>query len=483
MLGARTISLATLLKIVGLVLAIGGLSAAGLGWPYRMIDWGNIQVVLGGLAFIGGLILAALGLVLGAVRGLHESIASSIANNTLADVEGTRAAPMEASLLPTRVPEPVPDPSVRPGAGTAVAAGAAAAATAGAIIFGKSGSGTEGDSRSGTHADADAATAPEFSDTMNVRTEPPADGDDSGLPQADVVAPPFSEGERQTTPHLADDGLVWIKPEETPAGLSLDALTSRINEAAGDLTALRRGVIAAHPEPQAAPTDPADADRSMPVEDARTHVDKSDAGERAEDAPDDDTQEPAEPTAVLQDATLASDVAEASAPGMPEDAENSDSSTDMSDDRDAPSEREPDLSVALDAVENAITAPMDPDDLLDVDADPTESGLVVEADSSGDQAVEEAEAVEAPASQDALASDAAPGPEQGSDLDQPPAPTGPAANAEGVVSVHRIGDSTYTMFSDGTIRAETPNGAFGFATVAELKAYLAGDKSVARPLV
>jgi hypothetical protein len=54
----------------------------------------------------------------------------------------------------------------------------------------------------------------------------------------------------------------------------------------------------------------------------------------------------------------------------------------------------------------------------------------------------------------------------------PPAPEGPAISEEGIVSVRRIGDSTYTMYADGSVKAETPDTVLHFATVSELKAHL-----------
>jgi hypothetical protein len=55
----------------------------------------------------------------------------------------------------------------------------------------------------------------------------------------------------------------------------------------------------------------------------------------------------------------------------------------------------------------------------------------------------------------------------------PSAPEGPAISEEGIVSVRHIGDSTYTMYADGSVKAQTPDGVLHFASVAELKAHLA----------
>jgi hypothetical protein len=63
-----------------------------------------------------------------------------------------------------------------------------------------------------------------------------------------------------------------------------------------------------------------------------------------------------------------------------------------------------------------------------------------------------------------------PGPETAA---EPAAPEGPAISEEGIVSVRHIGDSTYTMFADGSVKAQTPDSVLHFASVAELKAHLA----------
>jgi hypothetical protein len=52
-------------------------------------------------------------------------------------------------------------------------------------------------------------------------------------------------------------------------------------------------------------------------------------------------------------------------------------------------------------------------------------------------------------------------------------PAGPVSSQEGVVSVRQIGESTYTMFADGTVRAMTPDGEKEYASIADLKADLA----------
>ena len=55
-----------------------------------------------------------------------------------------------------------------------------------------------------------------------------------------------------------------------------------------------------------------------------------------------------------------------------------------------------------------------------------------------------------------------------------PVPAPPAEPAVPTVAgSYQSGGNTYVMYSDGTIRAETPNGQFRFKTVDELKAFIA----------
>jgi hypothetical protein len=465
--------LAILLKVVGLFLAIGGITAAGLGWPYRMIDWGNIQVVLGGLAFVGGIILAALGAVISEIRRLADKI-----GNHAPAVQEDDAA--ESEIAPPIVVEPsLPSPlaadtASRTGDRTAMLAGAAAAVTGAAVIAA---------SRSANADEAADTVRPTADVTVGVEPERPAQDGIAAMPElaedmssdarmelgeGERVEPEFARVEtdvEQTLSPLADDGFVWIKPEDAPPGLSLDALTARINEAAGDLTALRRGVTEAGtevmPEPKTKSWDEADAGAAQPAAEtpavAHEHRDVVDP-----DVTDGEVQMP--------DLTLANDIAQdRGAVDTPDDDTVSAGEV-------FPSlgENEPTISAALTAVEDAVEHIVESDDSREP-VTPSEMDAMtsaVSADESGQTVIDEAEPSAASATDETESDDEA----------REAVSSTPAANAEGVVSVHRIGDATYTMFADGTIRAETPEGAFGFSTVAELKAYLAGDKSVARPL-
>ena len=67
--------------------------------------------------------------------------------------------------------------------------------------------------------------------------------------------------------------------------------------------------------------------------------------------------------------------------------------------------------------------------------------------------------------------------------DEPQAEEAPAvtgsrpASDEGIVGAYQVGDAHFTIYADGSIRARTPDGEYSFASMDELKVYLASEKS------
>ena len=57
-----------------------------------------------------------------------------------------------------------------------------------------------------------------------------------------------------------------------------------------------------------------------------------------------------------------------------------------------------------------------------------------------------------------------------------PAEARPASD-EGIVGAYQVGDAHFTIYADGSIRARTPDGEYSFASMDELKVYLASEKS------
>ena len=61
--------------------------------------------------------------------------------------------------------------------------------------------------------------------------------------------------------------------------------------------------------------------------------------------------------------------------------------------------------------------------------------------------------------------------------EQPGRDDAPASSDEGVIGAYQVGDAHFTIYSDGSIRTRTPDGDYDFASMDELKAYLASEKS------
>ena len=45
-----------------------------------------------------------------------------------------------------------------------------------------------------------------------------------------------------------------------------------------------------------------------------------------------------------------------------------------------------------------------------------------------------------------------------------------------MIGAYQVGETQFTMFADGSIHARTPDGDYVFASMDELKAYLASEK-------
>jgi hypothetical protein len=58
-----------------------------------------------------------------------------------------------------------------------------------------------------------------------------------------------------------------------------------------------------------------------------------------------------------------------------------------------------------------------------------------------------------------------------------PVEEAPAASEEGIVGAYQVGEAHFTIYADGSIKARTPEGDYSFASMDELKVYLASERS------
>jgi hypothetical protein len=365
----------------GLVMFVAGLAAIGLGLPYIVLERGFTQVIAGTSISTSGLVLAALGYVLRAVRSLRVLVAGLRAGAAVDVFAGAEITDYPTTTSnPTTTSVPMQSLAVQ-GKSSALsglaAVGAGAAALAGGMaLAGSKASVIDGhgetETTSGQQADDVLVPAPDADLAVNEAADnEAADEDDDGI----------------SNPH--DSPLI------APADSAVDDLNAQIDLAVGDLSSLRRDLSPessdeANDEDGGA-DDKTDKQGVSVFTEAEGGADRTIVRSNAEDELVDD--KPTNHELLIADDAVEAEVSETGA-------------------------------VEIDATD-LVKQPMD---LTNKDDD---------------------------------------------EVDQSPHPV---ASDEGIVGVHTVGTSTFTMYSDGTIRAETPEGPLQFPDVTALKLYLAAEK-------
>lgn len=468
-----------LFVVLGFALLAGGAYAIVDGWPYRVLERGFTEVILGGLAVVAGLILLALAAVLAEIRRLKGLVSGAMAAMTLSEAR-PQDLPLPGETHPRpELPlenEPASAPE-RTGIATTLAAGAGAAAVAGALTgLAKAGEPPD-EAALGEAGEADKAEESEPSspgDVEAVVAEPSqspsveAGATDDWLlpPPAPVLdaAPsdvrPDERGEDDEESEA--DGKVETSEEDENRSISADAREeSPLHDREGDVA---QPMPLPEGEPGAGlPEDDKDgakqeAASESPAED-RLWWPRIDRPVRVEAGSVDDE------FSALRDQLVGA----VNAPEI------------------EPPRRDRDV---LDTVEGwtaprpwpPVTQPRDPGALADTEADGADKALP-----------EDGKAEPAPGPSEAVAP--APGPEQSEEPTPEPAAAEaetpladkalaadikpdeePAASDEGVIGAYQVGETQFTMFADGSIHARTPDGDYTFASMDELKAYLASEK-------
>ncbi len=481
-----------LFVVLGFALLAGGAYAIVDGWPYRVLERGFTEVILGGLSLVGGLILLALAAVLAEVRRLKGLVSGAMAALALSEPR-----PAEREVLNEKPShgEPVVEKALVPegghgGAAATLAAGAGAAVIAGALT-GLASSGDAPDAKANDKTDqkadkADNDTAEKSDDARSDRAEVAAEPSQ---------APPAAVGE-------IDD---WLLPPVPP---QLDAAPSDVHpDERGDSEEADEKTEETQDElerPVLAGADgallPAD-EKAAEVEAVAVTVDEVEA-RSADDAPGAARQEAASVSA--QDQLWWPRIDH---PIRDEQASVDDEFNALRDQLagvvNAPEVEPPRRDRdSVDTIENwmpprpwpPVTQPRDPGALSDVEA---EAGDKVQPEETTDQPVPPMDEPALPEPE--LAVDPAPVTVDASPVEktEPPAADAktaeaklgeakpddeakpdeePAASDEGVIGAYQVGETQFTMFADGSIHARTPDGDYVFASMDELKAYLASEK-------
>ena len=458
----------TIFVLLGLGFLAGGVAAIVDGWPYLLLERGFTQVIVGSVAVTAGIILLALSQVLVELRRVKATIVGALtvssaglpageaARASVGMGEGVRATAGEAQ-------------SALPGLGT-VAAGAGLVAAGGALAA----------SMRGGAEDAPAAVqeVPEpvindLFDEITIPSEPavephPEAGekDREDVPTAEVHEPHEPREPEAVVPELA--------PDAVPPAVAASFATQHGGEAAREEEDADKDAAASDEEQRSkspqSPTWWPQVDRPGRDESERAPVEADDFGalrqhlsfgpQRPESRPEPEPEPdlPVGETSFDQRDREIDDAAAWMAPafgrreppfGEPEQA---------ADEPTIP--RWPPLTSGAPRLEPDVESADSPE----VQPETAETEARVEP------VFEEAEAASEPLDE---AEEAV----SGDETEAVPEPPRPATSDEGVVGAYQVGDTHFTMYADGSIQARTPDGEYKFASMDELKTYLASEKS------
>jgi hypothetical protein len=419
---------------------IGGGVCLAWGLPYLVLEQGFTYAIIGSVLMTGGVLLIALGLLLRELRAMAGRIGGFSAQDAAAAIAAGAVA-----------------------AGSAVAAG---------IVAGQT---QPDEAKSIDKDDAQGELPLDAAQEHGSAPEPEPAPAEAALAEAPATVPD-TMGPDDAVPSLetASHSEIQVPPATVPPALKLPTVAAWPQAASwsnlDELPAPRRDIEeqdgkepamedhASSPVAPVAPMPPAPTDDEDPFERLRRSLIlgekpvRADAlaagmtpGAREEDPafPGLPHREASLPTAALRDESVRDDaIMDVSVPEPEDHAE------------------------AVIAEAAAVIA-------QDIEGDAEGEPKRDEADvPEPEAAISEAEApdIEGPGAQEHAAE------ESGADKSGAEAsstPEGPAISQEGIVSVRRIGDSTYTMYADGSVKAETPDAVLHFATVGELKAHLA----------
>lgn len=457
------------LYCVAAAMIVGGVWSAFAGWEYVIIERGWTQVLVGAMAATGGVVLAGLATVAAAVKSLERRVA--------ANQPAQRLSP--AAVPPATMPPAAPDRAPR----AAEIAGAAGLAA-------------------GLAAAGFASTRPEAAkagpieprlDAVEPRPAPRALAD--GLTTAAVMGAGLaaSRGEALANEDRSGD----VRPDEDKAEASLSD-----QSAPGEEKRAESAADAVAPEPSR--DEPSALDETTPDEARAASLDERGTDERpSADEPTslvaaretvggdsgrrDDEDEPApaetgvaepvdlQPEEVQGDEIQADEIqTDDSRPGEEADSTSSpareafgDHDERRADDLvgDFAEDLPEDLSDATDRDAAPSWAPVERDG--EADRGSSEMGPV-----EADEASAEAVAARPPEASVSEAAPAVPFAEEdafGEDVAEAEAPVaGPA-----VIGTYESGGNLYTMYADGSIHALTPDGEYRFASLDELKTFIA----------
>ncbi|MFC5419006.1 hypothetical protein ACFPOB_05450 [Bosea eneae] len=478
-----------LFVVLGFALLAGGAYAIVDGWPYRVLESGFTEVILGGLSLAAGLILLALAAVLAELRRLKGLVSGAMAAVALSEPRsGERQMPSEAPARPEPAFDKAPEPTAgHVGMATTLAAGAGAAVVAGALA---------GLAKSEDAPDAKAT------DRAN-ETGKAEEGDDTRSDRVETVAAEPSQAPPAATGDIDD----WLLPPVSPV-LDVAPADVRSDEPDGE------GEVAMESEDtREIPEGPASVDADEPADPEIPEIAKPAAivadepeAKQAQEERDEAVKPHVAPATSAEDRLWWPRIER---PTREEPASIDDEFNALRDQLSGvvnapevePPRRDHDVLGSAESWIAArpwppVTQPRDPGALSEVEADAADKARPEEAKaepapladepSPSEPAAEPALAAEdawpaekaEPSAAEAKSNEAKSNEAKSNDAEPAEAKPDdePAASEEGVIGAYQVGETQFTMFADGSIHARTPDGDYVFASMDELKAYLASEK-------
>ncbi|PTM38923.1 hypothetical protein [Bosea sp. 124] len=485
--------------LLGLGFLCGGGAAIVDGLPYMVLERGFTQVIIGTVMAAAGVVMLALAWVLVELRRLKTTLSGTAMAVSLASMAGSPGSEREAAIPGTSSGPGSPAATLQPGLADAGVGALAGAALVGTQAFGE------------PREPADTAVEPDLFGAHLARQAAPETGDGSGLaesgsdvadilPAFDPFRPVDPQGEPEPATAAPESGLPMLLPElpdAEPAAIP-EAEGAAGERAPSELVAGVDEGLAAAPVPSDI-DDPFTAALTPPLRenDEFGLLRESLAGLRRESERPDGRIEPSFADAPIEE--TAGETAGERAGSRPDDLAAAGSWMNTPSRRHAPWFAEPEVKPQEDGAGRPDAAP------AQANSEPSWPRL----DTPEPEAphwpphAREAEAFEpAPATgnwEDTPDAQAAPevtafepapplSPEAEPLQDavsQPEAPeaelvaeaAAPAASDEGIVGAYQVGEAHFTIYADGSIQARTPDGDYSFASMDELKIYLASEKS------
>lgn len=452
---------------LGLVLFGGGIYAIYDGWPYLVLERGFTEVIIGAIASTAGLILLSLAWVLRELRAVRQALETAqLPREDAPAVDWPRRAPVPAPVARSEDMQPR-SPSLAPSLGSAAISAAAGAAAASVV------------------SDALAASEAEAA---------PAAPQPSATPERDLfgklVAERFrdeeSHAEAEHKPEVAAEPLPdmfelpsFEEDEPKDAPIAIETESHEPDEIVAAKVVHAGEAVSMQHEPSPEEIAPTTAEPEAPA------IAEAAAEERETRIADVDLDE----FSALRE-SLAGHLGEpaGSARIEPSLATETDPFAEVESWMDRASPRREPWFEAPDVSEAAAPEPVSPPwpprteapafgDEEEPVAEPAASERPAE-EAAPDTEEETADA--APEAAEEIAAEA----QHGAPEDEAPPEPPPAASAaerpasdEGVVGAYQVGDAHFTIYADGSIRARTPDGEYSFASMDELKVYLASEKS------